>query len=291
MDTTQFNDAQPQPTFPQFRIECGPNLVPGQSGTTGVLKKLSQLRKAVPYIQRDAKNSFHKYNYVSEAKVKDYIGPAMADLGLVLLISVAGFNDRERARSGDKGGVDVVTTTQLNYRIIDSDDNSAVQGQFFGAGSDALDKGLQKAITGALKNLFTSMLMIPTGDDPDAGPPEVNQAQAAAAQQAPASKPPVLAEAPPINTAAAEATTEQRPGANKKPTEDEFKDIKRRMTTMGWSADLASAALSIANIQMADGYTLKDASTVLKDKLTQAQWMKLLDKLEALNASANQEIA
>ena len=50
---------------------------------------------------------------------------------------------------------------------MDSETGECVSGMFYGVGQDSGDKGIWKAVTGAIKYIMTSTFLIPTGDDPE----------------------------------------------------------------------------------------------------------------------------
>lgn len=267
-------------------LDSPPQLIAGVDGKIGIVAKMVEVRRRVPYLQRDAKNAFHKYNYASEAKVKEFVGNAFSDLDILFTASVVDFSERDRPKKD--GGTDVVTTARIAYRFLYSGDGSSITGQFYGAGSDNLDKGLQKAITGAVKNVLTSTLLIPTGDDPDYSPEPEQRQEPAKHAEPPTSRltPPLDSPqpaAPPISQAATEPTADKRPGEGGKKA-DPYVAIKKRVAGIGWDNKTALAMLIFAGVAAPEAanetVNLPVASKKLREALSLEQWDSMLTMLE-----------
>jgi hypothetical protein len=121
------------------------------------------------YIQKDKKNTFHGYSYASEAAIKDRVHAALVEHGVIQQISLLGLTEREITRTNAKGQQvsEWLTTANVHYKFYCCDTGEFIEGTFYGCGVDPSDKGLYKAITGAIKYLLTSQFLIPTGDDPE----------------------------------------------------------------------------------------------------------------------------
>ena len=52
-------------------------------------------------------------------------------------------------------------------QFIDVDSDHELNGTWSGSGTDTVDKGLYKAITGGIKYVLNTNFLIPTGDDPE----------------------------------------------------------------------------------------------------------------------------
>ncbi len=133
--------------------------------------KLVGVLEDVKYIQRDKKNSFHGYTYASEAAIKGVLHEAFATWGLILLPpEILEMTDGEReGKNGEKDGKgQFLTTIKVRFGIADAETGEAIYGTMYGRGQDNMDKGIYKALTGALKYFLTTTFLIPTGDDPEA---------------------------------------------------------------------------------------------------------------------------
>ena len=140
-----------------------------EPGGVSVLRKLLAVMKDCGYIQKDKKNAFHNYSYASEAAIKDRVHAALVEHGVIPQISLLGLTEREITRTNAKGQQvsEWLTTANVHYKFYCCDTGEFIEGTFYGCGIDPSDKGLYKAITGAIKYLLTSQFLIPTGDDPE----------------------------------------------------------------------------------------------------------------------------
>lgn len=82
-------------------------------------------------------------------------------------------------------GKQIITDVSIEYAFVDLDTLERFEGVAAGQGSDATDKGVYKAITGAVKYIFMKTFLIPTGDDP-----ERDTKKTAARAYTPSDKPP-----------------------------------------------------------------------------------------------------
>jgi len=64
-------------------------------------------------------------------------------------------------------GAGWLTTVKLEVRFVDADSGEQYTSYFYGDGYDKTDKGLYKAITGALKYALLKTFLVATGDDPE----------------------------------------------------------------------------------------------------------------------------
>lgn len=128
-------------------------------------QKLHAIMSEVSYIQKDKRNDFHRYNYASEAAIKERMHEMLVKYGVLFSCDpVAVVSDRERPT---KSGSEIVSLLQFSYCFEDVDSDDKREGLFFGSGADGADKGCYKAITGAIKYVLTTRFLIPTGDDPE----------------------------------------------------------------------------------------------------------------------------
>lgn len=154
--------------------------------------KVKAVYQDVNYIQKDKRNEFHRYNYASEAAIKDHLHEAFVKHGLVMLPpDVESVEDAKKIN--EKGKEEIITTARIRFGIADVDTGASVHGTLYGRGVDASDKGIYKAITGGLKYFLTTTFLIPTGDNPeeeDEKPdPKAATKPAATKQQAPKPQP------------------------------------------------------------------------------------------------------
>lgn len=108
-------------------------------------------------LKKDGHNSFHNYDYVTEASVKAAVGPALREAGLYIS-SVT----HTIIQTGDFSKVLCYT------EVVVTDGASEARSGALGSGSDKGDKAAYKAMAGGLKYALTSLFLIPTGDDAEA---------------------------------------------------------------------------------------------------------------------------
>jgi hypothetical protein len=130
-----------------------------------IYQKLWQVMSEVDYIQKDKTNTFHRYNYASEAAIKEKLHESLVRNRVLFLPYKSELE--ERITGLGKDGKETLTTLKLYYKFVDIDSGEVHEGELHGVGSDALDKGIYKAITGCIKYILTGNFLIPTGDDPE----------------------------------------------------------------------------------------------------------------------------
>jgi hypothetical protein len=140
------------------------------SPKASLYQKLWAVMQDCDYVRKDKRNSFHNYTYASEQAIKEKVHAALVKHRLLFLPSVTGLRERsglgKECRDGQPGK-ETLTIVKVRFRFVDIDSGAEEKGQFYATGADSMDKGLYKAITGALKYILTSWLLIPTGDDPE----------------------------------------------------------------------------------------------------------------------------
>ncbi len=125
-----------------------------------IAKAICEVMAAASHVQKTGQNSYHGYNYASDADLLRAIQPAMAKAGLAMV--PAQIAQTEKAL--DKGKVQ--TDVHVQYMLVHiSGETLTVQA--IGRGIDKEDKGPYKAMTGALKYALRQTFLVPTGDDPE----------------------------------------------------------------------------------------------------------------------------
>jgi hypothetical protein len=143
------------------------------TGRAALYRKLHAVMKDVQYIQKDAQNDFHRYRYASEAAIKGALHKAFVEHGIIFMMGVLDVQEREGGET-KSGKRQWITRAMMQYEFTDIDTGYSITNTFAGQGIDGEDKGLYKAITGALKYVLTTSFLIETGDDPES---ETDQGQ------------------------------------------------------------------------------------------------------------------
>lgn len=106
------------------------------------------------------------YDYTSEAQFIAEVRPLFIEQKLIIApvdctdLSVTQFDK-------GNGKVSYLTTMKVTYLIADSESGESMTVVGLGQGVDSGDKGIYKAMTGALKYALRQALFIGTGDDPE----------------------------------------------------------------------------------------------------------------------------
>lgn len=125
--------------------------------TTRVLfSKLAEVTEALQRVPKRGRNDFHKYDYVLEADLMECVRLELAKRKIFIFSAVDSV-----AREG------TLSTIQCTFTFADGDSGETFSIQGAGTGDDKGDKGLYKAITGAVKYMLMKNFLIPTGDDPE----------------------------------------------------------------------------------------------------------------------------
>lgn len=133
-----------------------------------LLSKIHQMMSKVTYIQKDSENKEQKYKYLSYEAVSEKIQAALIDLKLVAIPEFESVSEKEYNTA--KGALWKYVKTKLTLKIYDVESGEYCVAIGEGSGVDPGDKAVAKAQTMAQKNLWTKLLNIPIGDDPEADP-------------------------------------------------------------------------------------------------------------------------
>ena len=133
---------------------------------SSIYGKLSKVLNEIGKVPKSGWNDFHKYKYVTEADLTEHVRPLLAKHGLSLVFGTKSVIDIE----GNRTRVECVI--HLGY----TDGNEIVE-TIWGEGQDKGEKGIYKAMTGAMKYWLYKTFLVSTGDDPEAtnGQPQTNK--------------------------------------------------------------------------------------------------------------------
>lgn len=121
---------------------------------------LREVANEVGYVQKDAKNTHHRYKYASAEAVLSKVRESCYKHGVAITRSQA---ELVESTLDDGKHLAVVRLTQT-YAL--GDEEAAYSG--LGSGKDSQDKAVMKANTAALKYLLANAFNISWGDDPEA---------------------------------------------------------------------------------------------------------------------------
>lgn len=139
-----------------------------------ILAKLNLIMAECPAMPKDKKNEMQGYKYLSETTVKLNLRDLFAKYKVVPIFSA---EQQEFIQIGTtkSGTLNWLTRAKVTYRFYDSESGEFIEGCYDGTGTDLQDKGVYKAVTGAVKNILMQNFLIPTGDDPEKEQKETRQ--------------------------------------------------------------------------------------------------------------------
>ena len=125
-----------------------------------ILKKLNAIFQEVGEVKKDGLNKAFNYAYVTEAQLKRVLQPLLKKYGVIFKLDVV-------EQKIDFSGKMPLTLITVRYTFFDTESGESLEGTFCSQGSDTGDKGVFKAVTGAIKYILSSVFLIPTGGDPE----------------------------------------------------------------------------------------------------------------------------
>lgn len=128
-------------------------------------KKLSKILVNVSKVEKSGYNAHQKYKYITESDLLDCVRKEIADNGIFIFSSIEDSQVREVVRK-DKDS-NYITNVKIKYTFFDGDSGESFSVHSMGEGSDSLDKGIFKAITGANKYFLLKNFMLSGDDDPE----------------------------------------------------------------------------------------------------------------------------
>lgn len=140
------------------------------NGADPLAQAVARVMQRVRYVRQTGENKFHRYKYASDEDILGAIQPEMANEGLALCPSnvVVSTVEHTPTRKGDaQWRTDILVTYTLRHGP------SGMQQVIMaaGCGIDGEDKGIYKALTGALKYALRHLFLIPTGEDAERDEP------------------------------------------------------------------------------------------------------------------------
>jgi hypothetical protein len=128
----------------------------------GLYKKLLEVAKAIPFIEKQGRNDHHHYDYVQAVDVVNRVRKELFERDIIVLPGA------HEATHLQFGGNKHLTTVDLSYTFVDAETGEKIVVPWVGVGVDTGgDKGIYKAYTGGLKYALTTLFLVPTSDDPE----------------------------------------------------------------------------------------------------------------------------
>lgn len=133
-----------------------------------IYQKLLQIQAKVNGLGKDASSGSgsYSYQYVSGAKVLEFVRPLMNELGLILKQEILSIeNDRQdyTIKSGPKS--EILSKVMMKFTWIDTETGEKDENLFGANGQNDWEKGLGSALTYAERYFLLKFFHIPTDED------------------------------------------------------------------------------------------------------------------------------
>lgn len=136
-------------------------------------QKLLNIQAEIKPVEKNGKNTFHKYDYVTINDVYCEINPALVKHGVTHYVSIVSSTVETEPRIKTVNGDNVQeyynkASVILELVLTDAETGNELKIQGAGYAEDkASDKALYKAITGGHKYLLLHAFNLPTDNDPE----------------------------------------------------------------------------------------------------------------------------
>lgn len=137
---------------------------PKPTGGQTFLQKLFELRKVLANFvwKKDGKNLQQQYKYITEAQYKMYFEQALETVGLDYTFNLDQVTFQQNITEKQH-----LTSITVIIHIIDPETGEVREYKTFGTGADMSDKGLYKAMTGALKFFIATNFLVAENTEPE----------------------------------------------------------------------------------------------------------------------------
>jgi len=151
-----------------------------------LVAKLARIAGEMDYVQKTGRNQAQNYSFAKEGDFKAKAKPLLAreeiHMGCTVDLQGVPIHIGDSKAGTPQWLTTVELTATFRYR------SAEISCSAIGQGVDPGDKGVYKAMTGALKYIFATSFQVETGDDPE-NANDVDGGMAPKAPQAPASAP------------------------------------------------------------------------------------------------------
>lgn len=129
----------------------------------GLGAKLMKLRAVMSSFkwEKDGKNRYQSYSYITDGQYKSNFNKALAAAGLDFKFNITSY---QHDLSADKMSM---THIEAMCEIIDRESGEKEEYTTMGDGADTGDKGIYKAYTGAIKYFVADNFLVSEGSDPE----------------------------------------------------------------------------------------------------------------------------
>jgi hypothetical protein len=133
----------------------------------GLAAKLAEILGDIGVVKKKGHNQHFNYDYFSEAQLMAELRGRFASRGIVILPSINSI--KHEPYQTNSGKSEFLVTVETEYVILDAESGEQFVLKGAGMGTDAGDKGVYKATTGAMKYMLMKLCFISDAQDPEAG--------------------------------------------------------------------------------------------------------------------------
>lgn len=127
--------------------------------------RIAAVMGEVKRLEKTGFNSYFKYKFVTAEDVKDLIRPLLAKYGIAIFPAMGEVS--QESRVNDRGKTKFYTRLKLTYTVVATDTGESRELPWESESQDDEDKGINKALTAALKNFLINLFQVSTGDEAD----------------------------------------------------------------------------------------------------------------------------
>lgn len=133
-----------------------------------ILAKLHAIMVDTVKIEKNGKNGFHGYKYLSDEDLILHFHNKLSEHGVIFDVESADITQLVKMEKDENKEKGYLVTVRVKYRFIDIETGEFLGGSMDGMGHDNPgDKAAYKAHTGAIKYVFIKRFLVPTKDDPE----------------------------------------------------------------------------------------------------------------------------
>jgi hypothetical protein len=151
-------------------MKMNKNSAPTQSvrpAVTTLVAKLAKVMAETRWVEKKGRNSFFNYDYAKESDILDAVRTKLADHGIFVFTSIESMDFKETGKRTRDGSPVNLVFVRTKHTFWDGETGETIEVFGSGCGEDSGDKGIYKAITGAMKYFISKNFLISTGDDPE----------------------------------------------------------------------------------------------------------------------------
>lgn len=137
------------------------------SNNSSLVSKLAEVMAEVEWVEKKGRNNFFNYDYAKESDILAAIRNKLAEREIFIFTSVESIDFRENGKKTRDGATVNLVFVKTKHTFWDGQSGETMEVFGQGSGEDSGDKGVYKAITGAMKYFVSKNFLMSTGDDPE----------------------------------------------------------------------------------------------------------------------------